>query len=98
MSGTPTQYQIESQWITADGIPDVRYRFSDIVRIKSGEYSGQTAEVITLLSIDPEPTYGVVLPPDEKFVVFPQHDLESTGSTAGRNLIRHKPGEKPGML
>ena len=98
MSETPTQYQLESEWITAEGIPGVRYRFSDIVRIKSGEYLGQPAEVITLLSIDPEPTYGVVLPPDEKFVVFPQHDLESAGTTAGRKLILHKPGEKPGVL
>jgi len=41
---------------------------------------------------------GVVQPPDEKFVVFPQHDLESAGTTAGRKLILHKPGEKPGVL
>ena len=94
MSETPTQYQLESEWITAEGIPGVRYRFSDIVRIKSGEYLGQPAEVITLLSIDPEPAFGVVQP----FVLFPQHDLESAGTTAGRKLILHKPGEKPGVL
>ena len=34
-----TQFVLESRWITAEGIPGVSYRFSDLVRIKSGEYS-----------------------------------------------------------
>jgi hypothetical protein len=98
MSETPTQYQLESQWITKEGIPGVSYRFSDLVRITSGEHSGQTAEVIALLSIEPQPTYGVVLPPNEKFLVLAQYDLEGTGTTAGRTLILHEPGEKPGVI
>lgn len=81
-----TQYELESSWVTAEGIFGVNYRFSDLVRIKSGECSGQTAEVIALLSLEPEPTYGVTLPPDEKFLVLPQSELEATGSTAGRTL------------
>ena len=79
-----TQYELESRWVTAEGISGVSYRFSELVRIKSGEYSGQTAEVIALLSLEPEPMYGVTLPPNEK--VLPQSELEPTGSTAGRTL------------
>jgi hypothetical protein len=81
-----TQYELESRWVTADGIPGVTYRYSDLVRIKSGEHAGQTAEVIALLSLEPEPMYGVTLPPDERFVVLPQSELEPTGSTAGGTL------------
>jgi hypothetical protein len=78
-----TQYELESRWVTPEGISGVSYRFSDLVRIKSGEYSGQTAEVISLISLEPEPLYMVVLPPNEKSVVLPQSELEPTGSTGG---------------
>jgi hypothetical protein len=81
-----TQHELESRWVTAEGISGVSYLFSDLVRLKSGEYCGQTAEVIALLSLEPEPIYGVTLPPNEKFVVLPQSELEPTGSTAGRTL------------
>jgi hypothetical protein len=56
------------------------------VRIRSGEYSGKTAEVIALLSLEPEPRSGVTLPPNEKFLVLPQNQLEPTGSTNGRTM------------
>lgn len=81
-----TQYELESRWLTPEGMPGVIYRYSDLVRIKSGEHAGQTAEVIALLSLEPEPMYGVTLPPDEEFVVLPQSELEPTGSTAGGTL------------
>ena len=90
-----TQYELESRWITAEGIPGVSYRFSDLVRIKSGEYSGQTVEVIALISIEPEPIFVVVLPPNEKSVVLPQSELEATGSTGGRSLLIMPPGQTP---
>ena len=92
----PTQYELESRWITQEGVPGVSYRFSDIVRIKAGDYRGQTAEVIALLSIDPEPKYGVILPPHEKFVMLSQEELEFTGRNTGRTLSVRMPGEKPG--
>ena len=28
-----TQYELESRWVTAEGIPGVNYRSSDLVRI-----------------------------------------------------------------
>jgi hypothetical protein len=90
---TSTQYDLESRWITAGGIPGVNYHYGDIVRIKTGEHAAETAEVIALLDVDPEPKYGIVLPPNEKFVVMSQNDLESTGSNSGGKLIMVKPGE-----
>lgn len=93
MSDAPTQYELENRWITPEGIPHVAYRFSDLVQIKSGEHSGKTGEIIALISVQPEPVYGVVLPPNEKFVVVPERELEATGSSAGRKLVAHPPGE-----
>ena len=70
-------------------------RFSDIVRIIAGEYSGQTAEVISLISIEPEPVYVVELPRNGKSVVLHQSGLEPTGSTVGRTLKLMPPGQMP---
>lgn len=90
-----TQYELETRWVSAEGIPSVSHRFSELVVIKSGEYIGQTAEVIALLSIEPEPMFMVVLPPNEKSVVLPQRELEPTGLTGGRTLEIMPPGQKP---
>ena len=90
-----TQYELESRWITSEGVAGVSYRFSDLVVIKSYEYSGQTGEVISLLSLEPEPTFIVVLPPNEKSVVLRQSELEPTGSNLGRTLKLMPPGQKP---
>lgn len=91
----PTQYELESRWITAQGISGVDLRFSDLVRIKSGEHSGQIAEVISLVSIEPQPVYVVVLPPNEKSAMLPQSELEPTGSNGGRTLRLMPPGSMP---
>ena len=85
-----SQYELEKQWLTVEGIPGVSFRFSDLVRIKSGEHSGETAEVIAIISVEPEPVYVVVLPPNEKSVVLSQQGLEPTESNAGRTLLLHK--------
>jgi hypothetical protein len=90
-----TQYELESRWVTAEGIAGVSFRFGDLVCIKSGEYSGQTAEVISLFALEPEPTYGVTLPPDEKFTILRQCELEATGSSSSRTLKLMPPGETP---
>ena len=58
-----TQYELETLWITPEGMPGVSYRFSDLVRIKSGDYSGKTGEVISLISVEPEPVYMVEFSP-----------------------------------
>jgi len=88
-----TQYELESRWITEEGVPGVVHRFSDLVQIKSGDYSGQTAEVIALLALEPKPMYMVIVPPNEKVmvvsqksVVLPQSELEGIGATGGSSL------------
>ena len=89
------QYELETRWISPEGIPGVNYRFGDLVVIKLGEYSGQTREVISLISIDPEPTYVVVNAADDKSIVRRQSELEATGTSTGRTLKLVPPGQKP---
>jgi hypothetical protein len=81
-----TQQELESRWQTTEGIAGVRYRFSDLVIIKSGRNAGKTAEVIALISLDPEPIYLVVCPPKEHSEALPQSELEPTGANTGRTL------------
>jgi len=90
----PTQYDLESRWITVEGISEVNFRYGDIVRIATGEHAGETAMVIALFSIDP-PKYGVTLSSNEKFFWMSDDDLESTGANSGRTLTIIKPGEPP---
>jgi hypothetical protein len=89
-----TQYDLESRWITTDGIRGVNCRYGDIVRISTGEHAGETALVIALFSIDP-PKYGVTLTSNEKFLWLSDDDLESTGVSSGRRLTLRKDGERP---
>ena len=89
-----TQYELETLWIAPEGVPGVSYRYSDLVRIKSGDYSGKTAEVISLISIEPEPIYVVVLPPNKKSAVLPQSELEPTGLSGGGTLKLMPPGSR----
>jgi hypothetical protein len=90
-----TQYDLESQWITSEGIAGVEFRYGDIVRIKNGEHAGVTARVIALFSTEPEPKYGVVFPPQETFAWVEQKDLESTGANSGATITLIKHGEPP---
>jgi hypothetical protein len=89
-----SQYEIESRWITPDGIAGVAFRFGDIVRLKKAEFSDELFVVIALVSLSPTPMFGVTSP-DEKYVTALQEELESTGRSTGRKLIIKKPGEKP---
>jgi hypothetical protein len=91
----PSQYDLESRWINRDGIPRVEFRYGDFVTIKTGEHAGVTAQVIALYSTEPEPKYGVVFPPNEKFAWMRQQDLENTGTNSGATLTLMKPGEPP---
>ena len=81
-----TQKELEKRWQTTEGIDGVRYRYSDLVLIKSGRNAGKTAEVIALISLDPEPMYLVVFPPKEEPHALRQSELEPTGASTGRTL------------
>ena len=91
-----TQYELETLWITPEGIPGVTCRFSDLVRIKSSEHFGKTVEVISLISIEPEPIYMVELLPHGPSKVLPQSEIEPTGQSRGRTLKLMPPGSHPG--
>ena len=90
-----SQFENESQWITADGIPGVEFRYGDIVRVRKAACSDELFVVIALVSLDPQPMFGVTRLPDEKYVTALQEELESTGRSSGRRLVIKKPGEKP---
>ena len=89
----PSQYDLECQWISNEGIPGVEFRHGDIVTIKSGEHAGVRAHVISLRTLETEPLYGVVFPPDEQFAWQYQQDLEGTATNSGATLILKKHGE-----
>ena len=80
------QRELERRWQSTEGIAGVRYRFSDLVLIKSGKHTGKTAEVIALISLDPEPMYLVMCPPKEHPQALPQSELEPVGASTGRTI------------
>lgn len=47
-------------WFTSDPISGVLFRYNDYVQIESGEFAGEFANVISLMSIEPV-TYLVEL-------------------------------------
>ena len=89
----PTQYELECEWISPEGTPGVEFRYGDFVTIKTGEYAGVKAQVITLRATKPEPEYGVVFSPNENFAWVLQQNLESTGTNSGATLVLEKAGE-----
>jgi hypothetical protein len=69
-----TQQEIERLWI--QNALSVAFRFSDTVRIKSGEDLGKTGRIVALFKLDPYPTYVIELP-DGSSAVAIEPDLES---------------------
>ena len=81
-----SQYELETQWTTSDGISGVGFRFGDIVRINKPEHRDELFEVIALFSLTPQPRFGVTRVTDEHFVTVLQEDLEHAGENSGREL------------
>jgi hypothetical protein len=69
-----TQQEIESRW-TQNALP-VAFRFSDTVRINSGEDLGKTGRIVALFKLEPYPTYVIELM-DGTSAVAVEPDLES---------------------
>ena len=84
-----SQYELESQWITPEGVAGVIYRFGDTVLLTTSERAGQSGVVVALLSTKPEPTYVVEFP-DGRSATAAQGGLQSTGSSSGRTLHLRK--------
>jgi hypothetical protein len=55
------QRDIDNLWFSFKPIPGVAFGLNDAVRIKSGEHAGESASVISLVSLEPMPTYIVEL-------------------------------------
>ena len=69
-----TQQEIESLWI--QNALSVAFRFSDTVRINSGEDLGKTGRIVALFKLEPYPTYVIELM-DGSSAVAIEPDLES---------------------
>lgn len=69
-----TQQEIESLWI--QNALSVAFRFSDTVRVNSGEDLGKTGRIVALFKLEPYPTYVIELT-DGSSAVAVEPDLES---------------------
>jgi len=70
------QFELEKLWVSVHGIPGVAFRFSDAVRIRSGEHAGEVARVVALLAVEPTPLYVVELSLSGMSLTLRQSDLE----------------------
>ncbi len=85
-----SQYDLESQWLTAEGIGGVNIRYGDVVRVKKPDYRDQLFVVISLMALTPTPTFGVTRSTDEHFLIVSQEELVPTGVNSGRKLTLHR--------
>jgi hypothetical protein len=70
------QFELERLWASVPGIDGVAFRFNDAVRIKSGEHAGEMGSVVSLLAVEPMPTYVVELSLSGKSLSLTQSQLE----------------------
>jgi len=70
------QFELEQLWASVPGIDGVAFRFNDVVRIKAGEHAGETGSVVSLLAVEPMPTYVVELSLSGKSLTLAQSQLE----------------------
>jgi hypothetical protein len=52
---------LEKLWFRQEAVPGAAFRLNDYVAIVSGEHAGKFGSVISLLTLDPQPTYLVEL-------------------------------------
>jgi len=70
------QFELERLWASVPGIEGVAFRFNDAVRIKAGEHAGEMGSVVSLLAVEPMPTYVVELSLSGKSLSLAQYQLE----------------------
>ena len=68
-----TQYEIEQLWLRS--ALNVTYRFNQAVLIKSGERAGETARIVALFELEPDPHYIVEFSDGSSEAAF-QSDLD----------------------
>ena len=70
------QFELERLWASVPGIEGVAFRFNDAVRIKAGEHAGEMGSVVSLLAVEPMPSYVVELSLSGKSLTLAQYQLE----------------------
>ena len=70
------QFELERLWASVPGIEGVAFRFNDAVRVKAGEHAGEIGSVVSLLALEPTPTYVVELSLSGKSLTLAQSQLE----------------------
>ena len=70
------QFELERLWASVPGIDGVAFKFNDAVRIKAGEHAGEIGSVVSLLAVEPMPTYVVELSLSGKSLTLGQSQLE----------------------
>jgi len=70
------QFELERLWASVPGIEGVAFRFNDAVRVKAGEHAGEMGSVVSLLALEPTPTYVVELSLSGKSLTLAQSQLE----------------------
>ena len=70
------QFELERLWASVPGIEGVDFRFNDAVRVKAGEHAGEMGSVVSLLALEPTPTYVVELSLSGKSLTLAQAQLE----------------------
>ena len=68
--------EINELWFSFRAIPGVSFGLNDSVRIKSGMKSGEIGSVISLVSLDPIPSYIVELADGEGDIEVVESDIE----------------------
>ena len=71
------QHELDKLWFSSRPIPGVAFGLNDSVQIKSGENAGALATVISLVALEPEPTYMVELGSGGDDMAVVESDLES---------------------
>lgn len=56
-----TQRELEQLWVQGM-LPGVVYKFSDEVRMKSGERAGEVGRIVSLWTMEPAPSYIIEFP------------------------------------
>ena len=71
------QRELDNLWFSFRPIPGVAFKLNDEVRIKTGGHAGESATIISLVSLEPTPTYIIELDTGGGDIEVAEADLES---------------------
>jgi ribosomal protein L24 len=68
--------EVNNLWYNSQPIEGIAFRLNDSVLIKSGDYSGQSGSVISIVSVETTPIYLIELGNTGEDVQVKQSELE----------------------